>query len=414
MMPIIYIISAHLSISIGVRSRFARFAIYDTIRTVDSNKTRKKDTVDAMENKRIVFLDYLRVTAIFMVMMVHCCEQFYFNANGEFHIANAEDAFWVTFFDSAVRSCVPLFVMASAYLLFPVTKPTAAFLPRRILRVFIPFLVWEAIYTIVWHGEWLPLAFNFQMATSGHLWFIPMLLGLYLLMPLLSPWAEKASKRELGFWIALWLVTTTFPFVRELWHSLYGAPMYGAVPFIWGECPWNAFGTFHYVSGFFGFLLLGFYSRKFAAVDSWAKTLAKFGPLWLVGFLITTIPFYFRIPAPNGYPTTAPYSAAVELEMSWGFCSTGVVLMTIALFAILRKFDFGGGLHRYVIRPLSEASFGVYLLHMFVLVEVVTRLRPHMPTPTTIVVGALATYAIASVASLILRKIPHIGKWICG
>ena len=87
-----------------------------------------------MNDKRIVFLDYLRVIAIFMVMVVHCCEQFYFNGDGDFHIASAGDAFWVTFFDSAVRSCVPLFVMASAYLLFPVTKPTAAFLPRRISR----------------------------------------------------------------------------------------------------------------------------------------------------------------------------------------------------------------------------------------------------------------------------------------
>jgi len=78
-----------------------------------------------MENKRVVFLDYLRVFAIIMVLVVHCCEQYYFNANGELHFASAGDAFWVTVFDSAVRSCVPLFVMASAYLLFPVTKPTA-------------------------------------------------------------------------------------------------------------------------------------------------------------------------------------------------------------------------------------------------------------------------------------------------
>lgn len=367
-----------------------------------------------MNDKRIVFLDYLRVIAIFMVMVVHCCEQFYFNGDGDFHIASAGDAFWVTFFDSAVRSCVPLFVMASAYLLFPVTKPTAAFLPRRILRVFVPFAVWTVIYTIAWKGDWGMLAFNFPMMTGGHLWFVPMIIGLYLLMPLLSPWAEKAGKREVVFWVCLWLITTSFPFVRELWHRLYGEPTYGAIPFVWGECPWNAFGTFHYVSGFFGYLLMGFYFRRFAADEGWGRTLAKFGPLWLLGFLITAVPFYLRIPAPNGYPVTAPYPAAVDLEMSWNFCSTGVALMAMSLFAIIRRFDFGGAFHRFVIRPLSEVSFGVYLLHMLVLVEVIARLRDDMTTPTTIVVGALATYLIASLVSLVIRRVPFVGKWICG
>ena len=67
-----------------------------------------------------------------------------------------------------------------------------------------------------------------------------------------------------------------------------------------------------------------------------------------------------------------------------------------------------------MIRPLSEASFGVYLLHMLVLVEVIARLRDDMTTPTTIVVGALATYLIASLVSLVIRRIPFVGKWICG
>lgn len=31
---------------------------------------------------------------------------------------------------------------------------------------------------------------------GGHLWFVPMLFGLYLLMQLLSPWAENATERE--------------------------------------------------------------------------------------------------------------------------------------------------------------------------------------------------------------------------
>ena len=98
------------------------------------------------DNKRIVFLDYLRVVACFMVMVVHACECFYFGADGGLHYDSAADAFWATWIDSAVRACVPLFVIASSYLLFPVTKPTGEFFKRRLVRVVIPFVIWCALY----------------------------------------------------------------------------------------------------------------------------------------------------------------------------------------------------------------------------------------------------------------------------
>ena len=41
------------------------------------------------------------------------------------------------------------------------------------------------------------LLFNFP-DEGGHLWFVPMLAGLYILMPLLSPWAEEVSLRIAG------------------------------------------------------------------------------------------------------------------------------------------------------------------------------------------------------------------------
>ena len=90
-------------------------------------------------NERIVFLDYLRVIACFMVMIVHACEQFYFGADGGLLFASSGDAFWTTWIDSAVRPCVPLFVIASSYLLFPVTRPTGEFFRRRLTRVAVPF-----------------------------------------------------------------------------------------------------------------------------------------------------------------------------------------------------------------------------------------------------------------------------------
>jgi len=347
-----------------------------------------------------------------MVMFVHACEQYYFGPDGGLCLASKGDALWVVGIDSAVRACVPLFVMASSFLLFPVMRPTGEFFRRRFFRVFLPFVLWCAVY--VWHFDGNPLGclFNFPMATGGHLWFVPMLSGLYLLMPLLSPWAANVREKELRGWIVLWLFTTTFPFLRQLCGVLCGAPPFGVTPYLYGECPWNEFGTFQFVSGFFGYLLLGLYFRKFVPDFSWRKTFAFAVPVWLVGYAVVALPFYFRIPGGGVFPVTDTYAKVVDLETSWMFCSTGVVLTVIAYFLVLRKFNAAGWFYGRVIRPLSEASYGTYLIHILVLVGVAGRLRDILPTPAAIVVVAVFSFVCSSTVSLVLRKIPLVGKYM--
>lgn len=101
-----------------------------------------------MESNRVVFLDYLRVVACFMVILVHCCEPFYLGGLGTY-IANSYDAFWVTIINSALRCAVPLFIMTSSYLLFPLKTDTTAFFRRRAVRVLVPFAVWSILYAVV-------------------------------------------------------------------------------------------------------------------------------------------------------------------------------------------------------------------------------------------------------------------------
>ena len=364
-----------------------------------------------MNKDRIAFLDWLRVVACFMVMAIHAAESFYLGgeAPNVTFIASRADAFWVTATECVCRVCVPLFVIASSYLLFPVSRPTGEFFKRRLARVFVPFLVWAAAYVVAADGDLRQLFFNYP-DEGGHLWFVPMLLGLYLLMPLLSPWAEKASERELRGWIVLWLFTTTFPFLRRLWELEFGAPPFGAVPYLYGECPWNMFGAFHYVSGFIGYVLLGFWFRKFAPECSWTKTLAKATPLWIAGAAIIGLPFFLYS---DRFPFAAPYAHAVKMEMSIEYCSLGVALTTLGVFMAMRKFSFCGAFYGRIVRPISEASYGMYLLHMFILAPMSAALIPILPTPTAIVATAAATFALSAIAAILIRRIPFVGNWIC-
>jgi len=360
---------------------------------------------------RIPFLDWLRVVACFMVMAIHAAENFYLGGESPnvTLIASRTDAMWVTLTECICRVCVPLFVIASSYLLFPVSRPAGEFFKRRLARVFVPFAVWAVAYVLAAGGDLRQIAFNFP-DEGGHLWFVPMLLGLYLAMPLLSPWAEKVGKRELSGWILLWLFTTAFPFLRRLWAGMYGAPSFGAVPYLYGECPWNSFGAFHYVSGFVGYMLIGLWFRKFSVPCSWSNTLCVALPLWVAGAAIIGFPFYLYA---DKFPFSAPYSAAVDMEMSIEYCSLGVALTTIAAFLVLRKINLNGAIYRLFVRPISEASYGMYLLHMFILAPVSATLIPHLATPLAILSAAAVTFAASALLSLLLRRTPVVGKWIC-
>ena len=100
---------------------------------------------------RVVWVDWMRVAACFMVLLVHATEPFYLGGEGS-QILTEADAYWSSFFDSFVRACVPLFVVASSYLQFPLHYSTGEFFRRRAVRVFVPFLLWSVVYAFAW-GE---------------------------------------------------------------------------------------------------------------------------------------------------------------------------------------------------------------------------------------------------------------------
>lgn len=363
--------------------------------------------------ERVVFLDYLRIVACFMVMVVHAVEPFYFDGSMNLHIATKSDALWVSLIDSAARACVPLFVMTSCYLLFPLKISTGAFFRRRMSRILVPFFIWACVYIWQFGGSFKELIFNFPNA-AGHLWFVPMLFGLYLAMPLLSPWAEKVEKRELKWWIALWSVSALFPYLRRIALALGVEPSFGPIAYLWGECPWNEFGAFQYVSGFFGYMLISLYIRKFANEFSWKKTLAFSVPLFAVAMAIMAGGFYLRIPGGGAYPVHEPYSAAVDLEMSIEYCSVGVAAAALALFILFRKFTFDGAFYKRIVLPISNASFGAYLIHILILVPVSSALKGTLPTPLCVLAVAVITFVSSAIVSCAVRRIPIVGKWLMG
>ena len=386
---------------------------------------------------RVVWVDWLRVAACFMVILVHSTEPFYLGGEGS-QILTEMDAYWASFFDSVVRACVPLFIVASSYLQFPLHYSSGEFLRRRVVRVLVPFLLWSAVYALVW-GEpaenFKNLLLNFNYA-AGHLWFVYMLIGVYLLMPLLSPWAVRVSKRELQVYLAICAFTTLIPIIRDWYagggenltviYGVSGLPRPALTP-LWGEASWNTYGTFYYLSGFVGYLLLGLYLRRFVGELSWKRTLVIAVPCYLAGFAVVFGGFLWRVFESCGgvFPATGLVEKAVWWETTWCNDTIGVVLMTVAWLLVFKKIKCSGGFYKNVLLPVSKASYGIYLLHLLILVPISGAVREWLgvglegklglwTSPVEIVVAALLGFVGSAIVAVVLQKIPKIGKYIVG
>lgn len=387
-----------------------------------------------MERQREIWIDTLRVVACFLVMMTHSNEPFYLGGEGSLILTRA-DAVWVAILNVLPRASVALFVVASSYLQFPLHYPTGEFFRRRAVRILAPFIIWTVVYALVW-GEpvqnFKDLLLNFNYA-AGHLWFVYMLIGLYLLMPLLSPWAEKVGRKELLVYLGIWLFTTIIPFIRQ-WAGGAAPVIYGpsGIPNaakypLWGEASWNTYGLFYYFSGFVGYMLLGLYFRRFVGELDWKKTLAVAVPVFLGGFAICSLGFLSRVWADCGgnFPIEGPVGLAALWEGPWLNDTFGVALMTIGWILVLRKVKGDGAFYKTVILPVSKASYGMYLCHMLLLGIISAWLRAALglgtdgvlgvwTTPVQVFGTSLLSFVGVAVFCVLVQRIPRVGKWIVG
>ena len=386
-------------------------------------------------DNRVVWVDWMRVAACFMVFVVHATEPFYLGGQGS-QILTEADAYWASLFDSLVRACVPLFIVASSYLQFPLHYSSGEFFRRRVVRVLVPFVLWTAVYAFVWgepaeNFQNLMLNFNYS---AGHLWFVYMLIGIYLLMPLLSPWAERVSKRELQVYLGIWAFTSLIPIIRDVVSGAAPTVIYGvsglprqALTPLWGEASWNAYGTFYYLSGFIGYLLLGLYFRRFVGELSWRKTLAIAIPCYLAGFAVVFGGFLRRVfeMAQGVFPVEGLVEKAVWWETTWCNDTVGVVLMTVAWILLFKKIKCDGKFYQRVLLPVSKASYGIYLLHLLILVPISGFFREWLglglegklgiwTSPVQIIVSAVIGFLASALIAVLLQKIPKVGKYIVG
>ena len=147
-----------------------------------------------MDATRHEGLDALRALAAFFVIGIHTSGQYL--APEHWQSSNGYVAALVQGF---VQIGVPLFFMLSgAFLLAqPIEKPST-FYRKRLPRLLIPLAVWLPLYYLYFFVKGADVAeyalHLFWAKGYFHLWFLPPLLGLYLVTPLLRKLIERVSR----------------------------------------------------------------------------------------------------------------------------------------------------------------------------------------------------------------------------
>lgn len=352
------------------------------------------------DKQRIVFLDWLRAAACLMVFLVHACECVYSN-DYSFSIPSETARWTIGLIQGFVRPiAVPLFLMASAYLLVPVTRSTGDFLRKRFSRVGIPFVVFLFLYAFLpalwgeftWAEAWANVkqaGINF-IPRESHLWFVYMMLGLYLIMPVISPWLQKVGKKEEGFFIGLW----AFTLCLYLFRYFFGP--------VFGECWWNPYPFFYYVSGFVGYIVLGHYIKEHIHWST-RKTCLVCIPVLVACYAFQVWRFHQR-----SFMVDTP----AELEMHLQNDTILAGIMSTCVFLLFKCIKTPGRSYGLV-KKVSQASYGMYLMHMLMLPAIFGLMNGFLPVPLAIISTVLLTYICSCILSLLIGRLPF-GKYIVG
>ena len=332
------------------------------------------------QQERIQYLDLLRFSAIIAVIFLHVAAKGYISLT-----VNTQNWYIAAVCNCLVRWAVPMFVMISgALFLLPEKEITIKdiFL-KYIRRLLIAYLFWffayvcfDTVLISIKHGV---LTFEKSLVEPKfHLWFLPMLMGVYMLIPLLRKIARDETL--LLYSLLLWGVYITLaPFLEEI-----------IIPQI------SILFNMNIIIGYAGYFLFGYFLSSLPITNKACNVVYLLGFTGVVITIVGSIIFSLRQGSPSD-------SFLFEI-------SPQVAITTAALFVFFRKhfpsFD-RAKLGRF--EYLRKDIFGIYLVHVIWLwVFDRSLIRDMCCHAVTIPLISFSVFACSLLSTRLLRKIPFI------
>lgn len=356
------------------------------------------------ENKefsnRIIFFDVLRTVAIIAVILIHVTAI----ALQNYEIGTLE---WTIsgIYNSLSRFAVPVFIMISGALLLEKEISIKIIYKKYILRFVIAYLTYYVIYNIIdglEHGRRFASIVKKLISFSYipyHLWFIVMIVGLYMIVPIL-----KMIVKDKIISKYFCILSVLFSFLLPQVFSIIGV-MGGDVFLVIN----NYFKDLclYLPIGFTGYFVMGYYLTHVKI--GWKIEIL----IYLSGVVGLILQFVYQqfndIQVLNG---TEPLYDYLNINLR-----ASVLLYSVAVFVFAKNhIKPRNSKITKAFTGISKLSFGIYLVHL----AFINVLENHFGFLTPLgfnpiisnITCTLIVFVLSVVLAMVLNKIPYIKRFI--
>lgn len=347
-----------------------------------------------VQEEKLFWIDNLRALATIGVIFLHVSAPLIY----KFGVIPMS-WWWVgNIFNSLVRGSVPIFLMVTGALLLPKEYDLSTFLKKRFLRVLTPFFFWALVHIVmnlllkIHSGEVHNLndgldniASKISSGIAYHYWYVYLIIGIYLFLPIIGKWVRNSSKKEILYFLILWMTITLLSQTPVSGFKYYSQITY-------------------YFSGSLGFVVLGYYLTKYPFLSKNKKVFWSLILLLLVAFLFTIIGTYYL-----------SNTSGKSVQTLYSYFSLNVIIATICIFLLFSLFSVKNRFLNNSLAIVSKYSYGIYLSHVLVLTILsFLKIDCMLFHPA---VGILLTVILCLGMSgsivFIINKLPY-GKYISG
>ncbi|MCQ2353815.1 MAG: acyltransferase family protein [Clostridia bacterium] len=351
------------------------------------------DSIQRTEKKqRIFYFDVIRAIACLAVVMVH--------VSGPL-LESAPDSidFWVgNIFNSISRVCIPFFVMISGALFLDEDYCYCNKKMRdHILKMILFFVFWSAVYCIVFDVV-VPLASHEEIRIGTvivnlirghfHLWFVYMIIGLYLTVPLLRLWVKKSNSAYIRYFI---LISSVLVFLLPQLIDT-GRIFFDEIAEIRSSVDY-----LKNISCFPVYFILGWYLNNFEIKHK--KKMTVCGAAGIA--IMIGMTYFLSVRTGEGIEYYSEYYLTTLAYSVMGF---------VLVKDSFKAENNDDSLFSRIVKTISKYSLGIYASHVAVLNVVFFVLRKFSLTNALIWIPLcfISSLIISLIISAVFRKIPFL------
>lgn len=327
---------------------------------------------------RIEYVDNVRVIACFLVVLTHSVMP----------SVDGSDGLWMVILAILCSVNVPLFFCISGTLTLPVKTSSKSFYIKRFQRIIPPMIIWSVIGggldAMIDNLSISEYTHNLIMIPflpiTGVYWFLYPMIGLYLVAPFVSGWLRNATKGGIQLFLILWGITLLWPYANAIF----------SLDLSQGGSYFNTLNSF---GGFLGYMVLGYYLHKYPIKVGFNK---QFISIVIIVLLNLTYLVYLRFSGTSVSPEFSPV----------GYLGISCASLSVLAFTLIQHIHIKSSVIKYFISEVAKYSFGIYLIHIWIVRDLVwpifeTIYQPHVliQAPLTAIVSLLISYCILKLIS---------------